>query len=211
MDVTELGVAVFVLATLPGLGICLQAVARCTQQPSDSLIRDRMPLRGQCFSQRPRRLRRPPQRRHRITPRYRINQGVQSLGQARIDYHRGLTTPARSPGTTRLNLHRQLQIGQTLRHRRTSNTSDLRHRSNPTPAQLPGLAEALDALVDPVTRGDPMSALRWTAKSTRTLAETLTAQGHPVSDQTVAGLLRAAGYSLQANSKTREGRQHEDR
>ena len=75
----------------------------------------------------------------------------------------------------------------------------------------PGLAGALDALVDPVTRGDPMSVLRWTAKSTRTLAETLTAQGHPVSDQTVSGLLRAAGYSLQANSKTREGRQHEDR
>jgi len=75
----------------------------------------------------------------------------------------------------------------------------------------PGLAGALDALVDPVTRGDPTSALRWTAKSTRTLAETLTAQGHPVSDQTVAGLLRAAGYSLQANCKTREGVQHPDR
>ena len=75
----------------------------------------------------------------------------------------------------------------------------------------PGLAAALDALVDPATRGDPMSALRWTAKSTRTLAETLTAAGHPVSDQTVAGLLRAAGYSLQANAKTREGSQHPDR
>jgi Rhodopirellula transposase DDE domain len=75
----------------------------------------------------------------------------------------------------------------------------------------PGLVAALDALVDPVTRGDPMSALRWTAKSTRTLAETLTAAGHPVSGQTVAGLLRAAGYSLQANAKTREGSQHPDR
>ncbi len=75
----------------------------------------------------------------------------------------------------------------------------------------PGLAAALDALVDPATRGDPMSPLRWTAKSTLRLAEALTAAGHPVSDQTVAGLLRAAGYSLQANSKTREGRQHPDR
>ena len=75
----------------------------------------------------------------------------------------------------------------------------------------PGLAAALDALVDPATRGDPMSALRWTAKSTRTLAEALTAAGHPVSDQTVSVLLRAAGYSLQANVKTREGKQHPDR
>jgi hypothetical protein len=75
----------------------------------------------------------------------------------------------------------------------------------------PKLESALDALIDPVTRGDPMSRLRWTAKSTRTLAETLTAAGHAVSDQTVAGLLRSAGYSLQANSKTREGRQHPDR
>ncbi len=72
----------------------------------------------------------------------------------------------------------------------------------------PGLAAALDALVDPATRGDPMSALRWTAKSTRTLAEVLTAAGHPVSDQTVGVLLRDAGYSLQANAKTREGKQH---
>jgi hypothetical protein len=65
--------------------------------------------------------------------------------------------------------------------------------------------------VDPVTRGDPMSPLRWTAKSTRTLAETLTAQGHPVSNVTAARLLRDAGYSLQANAKTREGAQHPDR
>jgi hypothetical protein len=68
-----------------------------------------------------------------------------------------------------------------------------------------GLAVALDALVDPVTRGDPMSPLRWTAKSTRTLADTLSAGGHPVSNVTVARLLRAQGYSLQSNAKTREG------
>lgn len=75
----------------------------------------------------------------------------------------------------------------------------------------PGLVAALDTLVDPQTRGDPMSPLRWTALSTRSLAEALTAAGHPVSDQTVAGLLRAAGYSLQGNAKTREGKQHPDR
>ena len=74
-----------------------------------------------------------------------------------------------------------------------------------------GLSAALDALVDPVTRGDPMSPLRWTAKSTRTLADTLSAAGHPVSNVTVARLLRAQGYSLQSNAKTRESAQHPDR
>jgi len=75
----------------------------------------------------------------------------------------------------------------------------------------PGLVAALDALVDPATRGDPMTPLRWTSKSTRTLAETLTAQGHPVSSWTVGKLLHQLGYSLQAAVKTREGNQHPDR
>jgi hypothetical protein len=75
----------------------------------------------------------------------------------------------------------------------------------------PGLAAALDALVDPATRGDPMAPLRWTCKSTYKLAEELTRQGHPVSPRTVALLLRADGYSLQANRKTREGKRHPDR
>jgi Rhodopirellula transposase DDE domain len=73
------------------------------------------------------------------------------------------------------------------------------------------LLAALDALVDPATRGDPESPLRWTTKSTRQLADTLTAQGHRVSHTTVAGLLRAQGYSLQATRKTLEGAQHPDR
>jgi len=81
----------------------------------------------------------------------------------------------------------------------------------PAAVSDPGLVAALDALVDPETRGDPMSPLRWTAKSTRSLAEALTAAGHRVSETTVAGLLRAAGYSLQGNAKTREGKQHPDR
>jgi len=75
----------------------------------------------------------------------------------------------------------------------------------------PGLPAALDALVDPETRGDPESPLRWTCKSTRQLATTLTAGGHRVSDRTVAALLHQAGYSLQANAKTTEGSQHPDR
>jgi Rhodopirellula transposase DDE domain len=62
-----------------------------------------------------------------------------------------------------------------------------------------------------VTRGDPESPLRWTCKSTRRLAEELTRRNHPVGPQTVASLLHNAGYSLQANRKTREGLAHPDR
>jgi hypothetical protein len=75
----------------------------------------------------------------------------------------------------------------------------------------PGLVAALDALVEPATRGDPQSPLRWTCKSTRRLADELTRQGHPVGPRTVARLLGEAGYSLQANRKTREGCRHPDR
>lgn len=73
------------------------------------------------------------------------------------------------------------------------------------------LMQALESLVDPVTRGDPMSPLRWTSKSTYKLSEELHRQKHPVGPRTVASLLRQAGYSLQANRKTREGKQHPDR
>ena len=74
-----------------------------------------------------------------------------------------------------------------------------------------GLAKALERLVDPATRGDPMSALRWTCKSTYQLARTLSRQGHRISPRTVGRLLKAAGYSLQSNRKTKEGANHPDR
>jgi hypothetical protein len=73
------------------------------------------------------------------------------------------------------------------------------------------LLGALEALVDPATRGHPESPLRWTCKSTGALAEELQRQNHPVSDRTVAALLKAAGYSLQANRKGREGSSPADR
>ncbi|MFF0141330.1 ISAzo13 family transposase [Streptomyces sp. NPDC005227] len=75
----------------------------------------------------------------------------------------------------------------------------------------PGLRSALLALVEPDMRGDPMSPLRWTTKSTRHLAGELTGQGHRISAETVADLLREEGFSLQGNAKTVEGRQHPDR
>ena len=75
----------------------------------------------------------------------------------------------------------------------------------------PTLREDLERLVDPVTRGDPASPLRWTSKSVRTLAAELQALGHAVSHQLVAELLHDLGYSLQANRKTLEGGGHPDR
>jgi len=75
----------------------------------------------------------------------------------------------------------------------------------------PGLVQALQRLVDPATRGDPESPLRWTSKSLVKLARELTAAGHPVSPGVVGDLLQEQGYSLQANRKTREGKQHPDR
>jgi hypothetical protein len=75
----------------------------------------------------------------------------------------------------------------------------------------PGLLQALDGLVDPSTRGDPQSPLRWTCRSTRQLADALAAQGFQVSDDTVGRLLRQQGYTLQRTQKTEEGAQHPDR
>jgi transposase len=77
--------------------------------------------------------------------------------------------------------------------------------------RIPQLQKALEALVEPATRGDPRSPLRWTCKSTRKLAAELSRPDRPVSHMTVARLLRQAGYSLQANRKTREGTSHPDR
>ena len=75
----------------------------------------------------------------------------------------------------------------------------------------PGLASDLEKLVDPATRGDPEGPLLWTSLSTEKLAAALRERGHEVSGRTVARMLRAKGYSLQANRKTTEGRQHPDR
>ena len=75
----------------------------------------------------------------------------------------------------------------------------------------PGLLLQLKAFVDPETRGDPMSLLVWTTKSTRNLADALTKLGHRVSDRTVARMLTDLGFSLQGNTKVLEGNQHADR
>jgi hypothetical protein len=81
----------------------------------------------------------------------------------------------------------------------------------PVTETAPGVVAALEELVDPATRGDPTSPLRWTNKSTTKLAEQLTGRGFAVGPNTVAKLLKASGYRLQANAKVVEGRQHPDR
>jgi transposase len=75
----------------------------------------------------------------------------------------------------------------------------------------PEIIELLEAIVGESTAGDPESPLRWTSKATRTIASELTQRGHPIGSDTVARCLHSLGYSLQANRKEKEGRQHEDR
>lgn len=75
----------------------------------------------------------------------------------------------------------------------------------------PALPDRLDALVEPLARGDPQTPLRWTTKSTRVLAAALTAEGHPISHERVAQMLRRLQYSLQGTRKTEEGADHPDR
>jgi DDE family transposase len=108
----------------------------------------------------------------------------------------------------------QGELAQRAAHADVPVTSRLRRagagRKRKT-AEDPELVQTLELLIDPVTRGDPESPLRWTCKSTRTLARALTAQGHAVSDSTVRRLLHAADYSLQGNRKTLEGSAHPDR
>jgi transposase len=83
--------------------------------------------------------------------------------------------------------------------------------SKPITQRFPGIKEELEKLLDPVTRGDPESPLRWTSKSVRRLARELTERGFPIGADKVADLLRELKYSLQGNRKTREGKQHPDR
>lgn len=112
-----------------------------------------------------------------------------------------------SPGTVRRGRD-ELDDPQPLEVGRSRAPGGGRRRVEQTDS---GLVEALDALVDPDSRGDPMTPLRWTSKSLRTLAGQLRAQGYQVSASLVQRLLHEAGYRLQANAKMLEGAQHPDR
>jgi len=118
-----------------------------------------------------------------------------ATGVARSTLHRGLEELAQPPPTP----------AQPQRIRRPGGGRKRLTQQDPT------LSTALEALVEPMTRGDPQSPLRWTCKSLRKLTAELRRQGHRVSPPRVAEMLRAMKYSLQANRKTREGASHPDR
>src|SRR3990170_3526504 len=131
--------------------------------------------------------------------------------EARAMGYGGISEVSRACGLSRKAIGkgiREIEAGTTLPPGRIRQPGAGRR---PTTAADPGLAEALDRLLDPATRGDPQSPLRWTCKSTRTLAGQLTRHRHAISHTKVAQLLRAQGYSLQGNRKTEEGSDHPDR
>jgi transposase len=103
---------------------------------------------------------------------------------------------------------REVQAGETIEAGRVRRAGGGRR---PLTQSDPTLLSDLRALVEDEARGDPESPLLWTAKSVRSLARSLREQGHRVSHETVAKLLRALGYSLQANRKMTEGASHPDR
>ena len=123
----------------------------------------------------------------------------------------GISAVSRACGLSRRVIHRgldELATGRAAPAGRIRRPGGGRKRVTTTD---PAVSEALADLVADDARGDPESPLRWTCTSTRTLALTLTRQHHPVSHTTVAQLLRASGYSLQANRKLEEGEDHPDR
>jgi hypothetical protein len=137
-----------------------------------------------------------------------------AAAEAREVGYGGVSVVARATGLARSTIHAGLRDLRASRGERAKAVLRIRGagggRRRLTTSD-PDLLTALLALIEPTTRGDPDSPLRWTCKSTAQLAEELTRQHHRVSPRTVATLLKDAGYSLQANRKTREGAAHPDR
>ena len=136
---------------------------------------------------------------------------VWAASEAMAYGHGGIGLVEKATGISRSTISRgirELDDGPTLAGERTRQPGGGRKRTVEKDAHL---VTDLDALVEPTASGDPESPLRWTSKSVRHLATELQAMGHEVSYRLVSRLLHAAGYSLQANRKTREGPQHPDR
>jgi hypothetical protein len=137
-----------------------------------------------------------------------------AAAEAREVGYGGVSVVARATGLARSTIHAGLRDLRASRRQRVRAAERIRRAGGgrrPLTTSDPALLTALLALIEPTTRGDPESPLRWTCKSTTQLADELTQQRHPVSPRTVATLLKGAGYSLQANRKTREGASHPDR
>ena len=137
-----------------------------------------------------------------------------AAAEAREVGYGGVSVVARATGLARSTIHAGLRDLRASRRDRAKAATRIRGagggRRRLTTSD-PDLLTALLALIEPTTRGDPESPLRWTCKSTAQLADELNRQHHRVSPRTVAALLKDAGYSLQANRKTREGAAHPDR
>jgi hypothetical protein len=128
--------------------------------------------------------------------------------------HGGIAEVARLTGASRITISRGIEELSADQSDPNPGTGRVRARGGgrkKAETADEGLIPALDALIEPGTRGDPESPLRWTTKSTRKLAEELTCLGHTVSASVVGKILRAAGYSLQSTRKKLEGAQHPDR
>lgn len=137
-----------------------------------------------------------------------------AAAEARELGYGGVSLVARATGLARSTIHTGLRDVQASPQQRRAAAERVRRAGagrRPLTTTDPALLTALLALIEPTTRGDPESPLRWTCKSTAQLADELTRHRHPVSPRTVATLLKGAGYSLQANRKTREGTSHPDR
>jgi hypothetical protein len=137
-----------------------------------------------------------------------------AAAEAREIGYGGVSVVARATGLARSTIHAGLRDLRASRRRRVKAAERIRRAGGgrrPLTTSDPALLTALLALIEPTTRGDPESPLRWTCKSTAQLADELAQQRHSVSPRTVASLLKGAGYSLQANRKTREGASHPDR
>jgi Rhodopirellula transposase DDE domain len=134
-----------------------------------------------------------------------------AAAEARAVGRGGVSVVARATGMARTTIRRgvrELDAPRVLAPGRSRRPGGGRKQLSAT---HPGLFEMLDDLVDPSTRGDPMSPLRWCSKSTLHLAQALRGEGFTVSANTVARLLKRAGYSLQGTRKAKEGDDHPDR
>src|SRR5437867_4281141 len=137
-----------------------------------------------------------------------------AAAEARVLGYGGISLVAAATGMTRTRISAGIRELQSMAEASTPPGPRLRRPGGGRKASTvrdPTLQEALDALVEPVTRGDPQSPLRWTCKSLDKLAAELQAQGHSVSHETVRQLLKEMDYRLQATRKTREGAAHPDR
>ncbi len=136
--------------------------------------------------------------------------------EAQVLGRSGISLVARATGLSRTTIHQGLkdlvQLHETQTQQKQKRIRAVGAGRKPIDEYDPTLRQDLERLVDPLSRGDPESPLRWTCKSTRQLAAALEAQGHVVGRQKVADVLADLGYSLQANRKTKEGSaDHPDR